>query len=140
MPRILIIKTSSLGDVVHNLPMVTDIAEHISGAQIDWVVEEAFADIPALHPKISRVIPVALRRWRKKIFSASIWREIGETKQRLREHNYDVVLDSQEPLKSALLARFARATLTGCWAQIPRARLILGIKKWYHRCRTCWRR
>src|SRR5229473_7150951 len=105
MPRILIIKTSSLGDVVHNLPMVTDIAEHISGAQIDWVVEEAFADIPALHPKISRVIPVALRRWRKKILSASIWREIKELKRHLREHHYEAVLDSQEPLKSALLAR-----------------------------------
>ncbi len=106
MPRILIIKTSSMGDVVHNLPMVTDIAQYIPGAQIDWAVEQAFADIPALHPKVSRVIPVALRRWRKRILSAAAWHEIKEMRRRLREYSYDTVLDSQGLLKSALLARF----------------------------------
>ena len=66
----LLVKTSSLGDVVHNLPVVTDIQRHLPGAVIDWVVEEGFADIPRLHPGIRRVIPVALRRWRKQLFAA----------------------------------------------------------------------
>src|SRR5215212_12005746 len=64
MPRILLVKTSSLGDVVHNLPVASDIAAALPQAQIDWVVEESFAAIPRLHKSVNRVIPVALRRWR----------------------------------------------------------------------------
>ena len=62
MPRILLVKTSSLGDVVHNLPVASDIASALPGAEIDWVVEEAFAAIPAAHPAVGRTIPLALRR------------------------------------------------------------------------------
>ena len=60
---ILLVKTSSLGDVLHNLPVVTDLLRHHPDASVDWVVEEGFADIPRLHPGIRRTIPVALRRW-----------------------------------------------------------------------------
>lgn len=113
MPRILIIKTSSMGDVVHNLPMVTDIVRNVPQAVIDWVVEEAFADIPALHPKVSQVIPVALRRWRWRLFDPGIWREWGQFKRQLRAHSYDVVLDSQGLLKSALIGRLATGDYWG---------------------------
>ena len=65
MKRILLVKTSSLGDVIHNLPVVTDILQQDPDAHIDWVVEEAFADIPNLHPAIKQVFTVAVRRWRK---------------------------------------------------------------------------
>ena len=103
MPRILLIKTSSLGDVVHN------IHASVADATIDWVVEEAFADIPRLHAGVARVLPVALRRWRKSLTSAQTWREVKAFRAILRECEYDVVIDTQGLFKSALLARDARA-------------------------------
>ena len=63
--RVLVVKMSSLGDVVHTLPALTDAARSLPGISFDWVVEEAFAEIPAWHPAVATVIPVALRRWRK---------------------------------------------------------------------------
>lgn len=101
----LLVKTSSLGDVVHNLPVVTDIQQHFPDALIDWVVEESFADIPRLHPGVRRVIPVAIRRWRKRLFAPSTWRGIAAFQRDLREDFYDVVLDTQGLIKSALLSK-----------------------------------
>ena len=69
MKRILLVKTSSLGDVIHNLPIVTDILQHYPDVQIDWVVEESFADIPKLQPAINQIFTVAVRRWRTQVFS-----------------------------------------------------------------------
>ena len=109
MPRILLIKTSSLGDVVHNLPVVSDIHASVPDATIDWVVEEAFADIPRLHAGVARVIPVALRRWRKSLTSAETLREEKAFRAILREYEYDAVIDTQGLFKSALVARDARA-------------------------------
>lgn len=106
--RILLVKTSSLGDVVHNLPVVTDIRRHLPSAGIDWLVEEGFADIPRLHPGVNHVIPVALRRWRKGLFSAASWREFHRFRNQLRSRPYDLVLDTQGLIKSALLAAQAR--------------------------------
>src|SRR3546814_3141957 len=68
--RILIVRTSSLGDLVHMLPAISDIALHVPGACIDWIVEESFAEIPTWHPAVNEVIPVAHRRWRKHWWSA----------------------------------------------------------------------
>ena len=109
----LLVKTSSLGDVVHNLPVVTDIQRHLPGAVIDWVVEEGFADIPRLHPGVRRVIPVALRRWRKQLFSADTWREIADFRLELKHDFYDIVLDTQGLLKSAVIARQAELAIKG---------------------------
>ncbi|HZV53380.1 MAG TPA: lipopolysaccharide heptosyltransferase I [Rhodocyclaceae bacterium] len=111
--RILLVKTSSLGDVVHNLPVVSDIARHFPGAEIDWVVEESIVEIPRLHPAVRRVIPVAVRRWRKTPFSAATWREIGAFRRAIRADSYDAVLDSQGLLKSALIAAQARGQRIG---------------------------
>jgi heptosyltransferase-1 len=105
--RILLVKTSSLGDVIHNLPVVTDLRTHFPDATIDWVVEEGFADIPRLHPGVGRVIPVALRRWRKSLFASATWREIGAFRDALKQQSYDLVIDTQGLLKSALIARAA---------------------------------
>lgn len=102
--RILIVKTSSLGDVIHNLPVVTDIRRHWPDAAIDWCVEESFAAIPRLHPGVGRVLPVAIRRWRKQLFDRGTWGEIAAWRHSLRERDYDAVLDTQGLLKSALLA------------------------------------
>ena len=109
----LLVKTSSLGDVVHNLPVVTDIQRHLPGAVIDWVVEEGFADIPRLHPGIRRVIPVALRRWRKQVFSTDTWNEIAEFRHDLKQDFYDIVLDTQGLIKSGLIARQAELAVNG---------------------------
>lgn len=113
MPRLLIVKTSSLGDVIHNLPILADIRQHQPDMEFDWVVEESFTDIPALHPAVSSVIPVALRRWRQKPFSSATWHEIAAFRQRLRQTPYDLVLDTQGLLKSALITRSARGMRHG---------------------------
>lgn len=111
--RVLLIKTSSLGDVIHTLPALTDAARAIPGICFDWVVEEGFAEIPAWHPAVSQVIPVALRRWRKQPFSAWASGEWGEFKARVREQRYDRVIDAQGLLKSAWLTRYAEAPVAG---------------------------
>ncbi len=111
--RLLIIKTSSLGDVVHNLPVVADIQAHAPDTHIEWVVEEAFADIPRLHPGVSRVIPVALRRWRRRLWSPAAWREMSATRRALGSETYDLVIDTQGLVKSAMLARLANGTRCG---------------------------
>lgn len=105
--RILIVKTSSLGDVIHNLPVVNDIRRQFPEAKIDWCAEESFSAIPKLHPAVGEVIPVALRRWRKHLLKAATWRELAEFRWRLQSRRYDAVIDTQGLLKSALLARQA---------------------------------
>jgi heptosyltransferase I len=109
----LIVKTTSLGDVIHNLPVIHDIHTHFSDMEIDWLVEESFADIPRMHPGIAEVKTVALRRWRKKLFSKATWNEIALLKKQLRAKAYDLVLDTQGLVKSALLARLADAPRHG---------------------------
>ena len=113
MPRILFVKTSSLGDVVHNCPAVSDVARQVPGASIDWVIEEAYAEIAALHPQVRRVIPVAMRRWRGALLSRATWTEIAGFRNALRGERYDAVIDSQGLIKSALIAAFARGRKHG---------------------------
>jgi len=100
----LLIKTSSMGDVVHNLPVVGDLRASVPDCRIDWVVEDAFSAIPALHSGVDQVIPVSLRRWRRHPFAAGTRREIADLRSRLRQTRYDEVIDTQGLLKSALLA------------------------------------
>lgn len=107
-PRILIVKTSSMGDVVHALPLASDLRAAYPGVVIDWVVEEGFAAIPALHPAVARVIPVALRRWRRALLAAATWREIGQARAALAATPYQAVLDCQGLVKSAWIGRGAR--------------------------------
>ncbi|MBI5429515.1 MAG: lipopolysaccharide heptosyltransferase I [Nitrosomonadales bacterium] len=112
-PRILLVKTTSLGDVLHNLPVISDIVRHYPGAQIDWMVEEGFAALPRLHPAVRNVIPVAVRRWRKQLFSAKTWREIGAFRKTLSAQQYDFAIDTQGLFKSALLMRGANGLRCG---------------------------
>ncbi|MDH3639403.1 MAG: lipopolysaccharide heptosyltransferase I [Gammaproteobacteria bacterium] len=113
--RVLIIKTTSLGDVLHTLPAVTDAARAVPGLKIDWVVEEALLDIPNWHPAVDHRIAVATRRWRSEWgqFALSEGRKFW---QALRASQYDVVIDAQGLLKSALIARGARGARWG-WAR-----------------------
>ena len=118
--RILLVKTSSLGDVIHNLPVVSDLARSFPEATIDWCVEESFADIPHLHPAVGEIIPVAIRRWRKSLTKVATWREAGEFRQHLAQVSYDAILDTQGLIKSALIACLARGPHLGYAAQAAR--------------------
>jgi len=111
--NVLVIKTSSLGDVIHTLPALTDAVNALPGIQFDWVVEEAFADIPRWHPSVNRIIPVALRRWRKQPVSAWWGGEWKAFKKAISTEHYDVVIDAQGLLKSALLTRYVKGPVFG---------------------------
>lgn len=106
--KVLLIKMSSLGDVVHTLPAVTEAASH--GVRFDWVVEEAFAPIAAAHPAVNCVLPIAWRRWRSNLPAAKD--ELMAFVRRLRQSRYDLVVDAQGLWKSALVRAFARAEET----------------------------
>ena len=107
MRRILFVKTSSLGDVVHHCPAVSDAARNVPGIVIDWVVEEAFAGVAEMHPAVRRVFPVALRRWRRSLWSRPVWAEMGRFRRALAAERYDRVIDTQSLVKSALVASMA---------------------------------
>lgn len=107
MTAILLVKTSSLGDVVHNLPVVADIRAAMEGVEIDWVVERAFAAIPGLHPGVNRVISCDIRRWRSAWWSVETRREWRAFVEQLRARRYDAIVDTQGLFKSAVLARLA---------------------------------
>jgi heptosyltransferase I len=96
-----------MGDVIHNLPIIADIHAELPNAQIDWVVEENFADMLRLNTHIQKVIPVAIRRWRKHLFSQKTWQEIKNFKTQLQTEQYDYIIDTQTLLKSALIACLA---------------------------------
>ncbi|MBW9350253.1 lipopolysaccharide heptosyltransferase RfaC [Citrobacter werkmanii] len=101
--RVLIVKTSSMGDVLHTLPALTDAQQAIPDIHFDWVVEEGFAQIPSWHSAVDRVIPVAIRRWRKAWFSAPIKAERKAFRDAVRLQQYDAIIDAQGLVKSAAL-------------------------------------
>src|SRR3954467_2514579 len=107
MSDILFIKTSSLGDVIHHMPAVTDARHHRPQAKIGWVVEEAFAPLVRLHRAGDDIVLVASRRWRTKPFSANAWREVGAFARAMRAQPHETVIDAQGLLRSALITRFA---------------------------------
>ncbi|RLQ22127.1 lipopolysaccharide heptosyltransferase I [Seongchinamella sediminis] len=111
--HVLLVKMSSLGDVVHTLPALTDAAANVPGIRFDWVVEEAFAEIPAWHPAVDKVIPIALRRWRKHLLRELTGPEWRDCRNQLRRGHYDAVIDAQGLLKSALVARLVKAPIFG---------------------------
>ena len=113
-PKILLVKLSSLGDVLHNIPIVWDLRKRLPDAQIDWIVEEAYVHL--LEPLkttetfkgIDRIVPVAFRRWRKNLFSIRTWREFFAMRRLLQATSYDVLLETQGLLKSALVCALAK--------------------------------
>ncbi|WP_333498048.1 lipopolysaccharide heptosyltransferase RfaC [Kluyvera sp. CHPC 1.2972] len=112
--RVLIVKTSSMGDVLHTLPALTDAMRAIPGIRFDWVVEEGFAQIPSWHEAVDRVIPVAIRRWRKAWFSAPIKAERKAFKAAVQAITYDAIIDAQGLVKSAaLVTRLAHGVKHG---------------------------
>jgi len=129
--KILIVRTSSLGDLVHMLPAISDIAKHMPGAQIDWLVEDSFASIPGWHPAVKHVLQVAHRRWRQAWWSKQVRRERHAIEADLRSRQYDVVLDMQALLKTVWWVRMASGVKHGLdWrsAREPLATLFYDVR------------
>ncbi len=113
MKRILLVRLSSLGDVLHTFPAATDLRREFPDAVVDWAVEEDYAPLVRMHPGVTRAIPFALRRWRRAPLRARVWRELAAFRAALAEHRYDAILDTQGLLKSALVARLASGPVHG---------------------------
>jgi heptosyltransferase-1 len=109
--RILIVKMSSMGDVVHAQPLATDLRHVFPDARIEWVVEKSFQAICRLNAAVDDVIPIAWRSWRKKLWTAPVRREMVAFHRRLASEPYDLVIDCQGLIKSAAVARLAPAKL-----------------------------
>ena len=113
MMRVLIVKVSSLGDILHTLPAVTDAVRFNNKLRFDWVVEEAFVEIPSWHPAVDKVIPIALRRWRKNIIHTLRNNEFTDFKKQLQAVHYDLVIDAQGLIKSGLISRLSKGLTVG---------------------------
>jgi heptosyltransferase I len=122
-PRVLFVKLSSLGDVVHHLPAVTELAENRPGIQIAWAVEEAYVELVKLHPAVTDVYPVGLRALRGNVLDLSRWRRMREVRRALAAGAWDYVVDAQGLIKSALVARAARGVAFGMDRASARERL-----------------
>lgn len=120
--RVLFVKLSSLGDVVHHMPAVTDLARARPGTHIAWAVEEAYAGLVKLHPAVAEAFPVALRSLRRRPLSPALWSRLAATRRKLRRGAWDYVVDTQGLLKSAMVARFARSASFGLDRQSARER------------------
>ena len=105
--RVLVVKLSSLGDVVHTFPAVTDAVAAVPGIVIDWLVDESFAGLARLHPSVRQVIPLPIRRLKRAPRAALA--DMRAALARLRAERYDIVIDAQGLMKSALAARLARS-------------------------------
>lgn len=134
--RVLIIKTSSLGDVIHTLPALSDARRVFPQIEFDWLVEERFSEIPAWHPAVRRVIPVALRRWRQHPVKARRSGEWKAFRRSLQANRYDLAIDAQGLLKSAWLSLFTEAPVHGL--DFRSAREPLAALCYRHRHRVAW--
>lgn len=115
MTKHLIIKTTSLGDVVHMLPAISDATRQLGddACSFDWMVECSFAEVPSWHPQINRAIPVDLRKWRKKLFKQKTWKEMSAFRKLFKNDQYEKIIDSQGLIKSAVLSRMAKGSRWG---------------------------
>lgn len=111
--KILLVRLSSMGDLIHTLPAVQDLAQQRPDVELHWLSEASFADIARLHPFVKKVHTMKWRQWRKNLTQAETWREIGRLKTALQQEQFDFVLDSQGLMKSALFAKTAKAPIYG---------------------------
>lgn len=108
--KVLVVKMSSMGDIVHAQPVVSDLLAHAPQARIDWVAEAPFAGIPAMNPGVASVIPIAWRKWRRTLREPATRAALRTFRERLQATRYDWIVDCQGLLKSAAVARLARGT------------------------------
>ncbi len=120
MTQVLLVRMSSLGDVLHTFPAVTDLRRERPQAVLHWAVEEAYVPLVRLHPGVARVVPVALRRWRRRLFARASWQELKALRAALAEPPFDAILDTQGLLKSAFVAKMAHGPVHGFGARTAR--------------------
>jgi len=113
MTHLLLVRLSSLGDILHTFPAATDIRRERPGVELHWAVEEAYVPLVELHPGVSHVVPVALRRWRRRLLERRTWRELRALRATLAARPFDAILDTQGLIKSVLVAKMARGPLHG---------------------------
>lgn len=111
--RVLIVKVSSLGDIIHTLPAVTDAKRAHANLAFDWVVEESFSEVPSWHPAVEKVIPIAMRRWRRNLFQSYLNQEFRSFKRALQDVHYDLIIDAQGLIKSGFISRLSRGLTIG---------------------------
>jgi heptosyltransferase-1 len=111
--RVLIIKLTSMGDLMHAFPALTDAVKHIPDISFDWVVDESFAEVPKWHPAVNQVITTAHRRWKKNLYQAYKNGEFSQFYHQLNASNYDVVIDLQSNLKSAFVSWLRKSDVHG---------------------------
>lgn len=113
MKKVLIVRLTSMGDLIHTWPAVTDLKSHYPDVELTWLVDEVFSEIPLMHPGIGKIIPVGLRRFRQQIHLPSAWKRMYSVCQQLRETEWDRVVDCQGLLKSALFGKWTGRPLMG---------------------------
>lgn len=113
MKRILIVKITSMGDIIQTLPALTDAAYAVPGIRFDWVVEESFKEIPLLHPSVDKIITLPYRKWKKNIKQSIMSGEISQFLSQLRSQHYDMVIDTQSNLKSAFVSLLTKGVRCG---------------------------
>jgi heptosyltransferase-1 len=113
MTHILLVRMSSLGDILHTFPAATDIRRALPDAVLEWVVEEAYVPLVRMHPGVTRIVPIALRRWRRQLLGFKTWNEISLFRKLLKQRRYDAILDTQGLAKSALVAKMAKGPVYG---------------------------
>ncbi|QRN41315.1 MAG: lipopolysaccharide heptosyltransferase I [Neisseriaceae bacterium] len=111
--KVLLVKTSSMGDLIHTLYSIEDLAKYRSDIELHWICEESFVNIPKLHPFIHKVITFSWREYRQKLWSLKTWNTMREIREFLVGEKYDLVIDSQGLIKSAIIASLAKAPIHG---------------------------
>ena len=111
--HVLVVKMSSMGDIIHTLPALTDATIAIPDIKFDWVVEPAFQEIPIWHKAVQEVIVAPLREWKKNLFNRENLAKMSSFFAKLRAKKYDVVIDAQGLIKSAVLTRFCKSKIYG---------------------------
>ncbi len=132
-PSVLVVRPSSLGDIVHALPLVHDVHQRHPDAAIDWVAEESFVDLIKMNRGVRRVIPIALRRWRHALLERSTWREFARFRHDVATVRSDAVLDLQEQVKGALVAALARGPVHGPDRRSVREPIVTALYRHRHR-------
>ncbi len=111
--KVLIVKLTSMGDLIHTLPAISDASRAIPGIQFDWVADKAFAEIPSWHPNVNKVIKSAHRKWKKNKWASLRNGDISTFLKTLRSNRYDLIIDAQSSFKSAIIARLAKGARAG---------------------------
>jgi len=110
--RVLIVRTSAMGDVVHTLPLASALRRELPQARIGWVVERRFSSILGGNPAIDDILEIDLKDWRRRPFAAATWRQIRAFLARLQDFSADVVIDAMGNHKSGLIAALSFAGRT----------------------------